>query len=335
MATALTRSFGTIAICLALSACGGSGSSATPPVIAAPGPAPTPVPSPTPAPTPVPTPTPTPTALLPASLTAQPSPSFADSGISFSSPGSGTQLPLLLSAVSGMFGGDTLTTQQGGTLQLASNGAVNFSLNNPQLGAANLAFQSTARQPIGGGQTIQIFGFGGDPFSRNLSWVYGASANNVGGGVAVAGFLTKASQVPFSGQADFAGRLNGLVSEFHISAGSGYALLSGDVTLTANFGAKQLIGQISNVRVGTDGLYRPGPVNDFTFTATFDPVRNLYVGEIVTGSAPAPASPNAFQAGARGSITLQLFGPTATEVGAVFVISDGQSRALGSFGTHR
>lgn len=290
--------------------------------------------TPTPAPTPVPTPIPNATVLLPASLTAQPAPSFADAGgLSFSSPGAGAQLPLLLSAVSGTFGGDASTTEQGGILNLAATGSVTLSLNNPALGATNLALNSNDRQPIAAGQTLQVTSRNSDPFSRYISWVYGAPSHNVGGGVGLAGLLTRASQVPTSGQANFTGNLNGLISDFAISGGAGYAVLIGDVTVAANFSANQLSGQISNIRVGSDGFYVTGTVNPLTFNATFDPKRNLYVGEIVTGL--FPGGPNGFQPGVKGSITLQLFGPNASEVGAVFVISDGLSRAIGSFGAHR
>jgi len=101
------------------------------------------------------------------------------------------------------------------------------------------------------------------------------------------------------------------------------------VLFRVNFETRTISGEISGLRVGSDGSYVTGPVNNLSFTATLSPGTNTYAGEVVSGS--SPGGPNAFLAGATGTISGQFFGPSTDESGAVLTLSDGTSRLIISF----
>lgn len=153
------------------------------------------------------------------------------------------------------------------------------------------------------------------------------------GGAWSTGFSTRPALLPTFGQMSYSGTTLGLISEYHIAGGEGIGLVGGRVQFDSDFAARTITGRITGLDVGSDGSYRTGPVNELTFTATFNTSTNNYEGEVVTGS--SPGGPNAFEAGARGIISGQFFGPDGGESGAVLTLSDGTSRLIISFSVKR
>jgi hypothetical protein len=73
-----------------------------------------------------------------------------------------------------------------------------------------------------------------------------------------------------------------------------------------------------------------GPVNDIGFSATIDRNNNLFSGN--TSVTSSPGGVYAFGPTASGLINGSFYGPNANEVGAVFNLSEGTRRLIGSFG---
>jgi len=267
-------------------------------------------------------------ALIGPTLTASPPSPLAEvGGPSFAAPGSGAQLPLLLTAIGAQFAGDATTTEQGGTISLTPDGSLRMTLNNSALGVSGVPLSIHPTSIAGG--TIQSFiAPSGTDHVRSGAWFIRSGGVPIGG-VWTTGFSTPQASIPTTSNFDYTGTVAGLISEYHVPGGDGVGLLSGDVNFTVNFATQKISGEISNLRVGSDGLYVTGPVNLLSFTATINPGTNSYTGEVV--SAISPGGPNAFQVGTKGTISGQFFGPGATESGAVLTLSDGTSRLIISF----
>jgi len=240
----------------------------------------------------------------------------------------------LLTAINAPFAGDATTTGQGGIIDLAADGSLRLTLNNQALGVNRVALGTNARINIPGG-TFQSFT---DPSAgernhvRHSFWIITTSAGK-SGGVSSTGFVPRPGSIPTTGGSTYSGTIGGLISEYHIAGGDGVALLSGNVQLNVDFASRAVTGRITGLRVGSDGIYVTGPVNELTFTATYNAATNTYSGEVLSGS--PPGGPNAFQAGARGAIVGQFYGPDAGETGAVLTLSDGTSRLIISFSGKR
>jgi hypothetical protein len=144
-------------------------------------------------------------------------------------------------------------------------------------------------------------------------------------GAWVAGFQTPFAAIPIAGSGQYSGKVLGLHGN---SSGS----ISGDVNLQADFSTRTLAGNMTNLVVQAAGI-ATGAMNDVIFTATVSPGLNQFTGTTHAGA--APASPWALSTGASGDLTGHFFGPAAQEVGAVWTLADGQTRAIGSFGAKR
>ena len=313
-------------------ACGGSdgGSNQAPPAAVV-----TPPATPAPSPAPAPTPTPNASALLTPTLTGSPTAPLADvGGRSFAAPGNGASFPLLLTAITSPFAGDALTTERGGTIDQTSDGSLRLTLNNSALGVSGVPLATNTKIGIPGGsfQSFAEPSAGDRLYVRNSVWIISMSGGK-NGGVSSVGFVPPPGSIPTSGRLSYTGSIGGLISEYHIAGGDGVALLSGDVQFDADFGSATVTGKITGLRVGSDGFYVPGAVNELTFTATLDAATNIYRGEVLSGS--SPGGPNAFQSGALGTIVGRFYGPDAGEAGAVLILSDGTSRLLISFSAKR
>lgn len=160
---------------------------------------------------------------------------------------------------------------------------------------------------------------------RSGAWII-TNAAGKSGGVWSTGFSPRSASIPTTGRLSYNGPIGGLISEYHIAAGDGVALLQGKLEMDSDFSTRSVTGKITGLRVGSDGTYLTGPVNELTFTATFNAATNRYEGEVMAG--PSPGGPNAFQSAARGTISGQFFGPGAVESGAVLTLSDGTSRLI-------
>jgi len=263
-------------------------------------------------------------------LTASPPSLLAEvGGPSFAAPGRGAQFPLLLTAITARFAGDATTTEQGGTISLAPDGTLRMTLNNSALGVNGLILASGATRISSGTFQSFVAPSAGLNYVRSGSWLILASGDPIGG-VWTTGFVTRPASIPTTSTIGYLGAVRGLISEYHIPLGESVALVGGNLSLNVNFATQTISGTISGLTVGTDGFYRPGPVNDLSFTATINAGSNSYTGEVVSG--PSPDGPNAFQAGARGTISGQFFGPNVREIGGVLTLSDGTSRLIISFG---
>jgi hypothetical protein len=315
-----------VALLPPLTACGDGGA-----VVSAPPPALGPTPGATPSPTT------TLAALIPPTPTANPIQPLATSASpSIANTGAQTIFPLLQTAVDASFGGDTETTSQGATLTHdATTGRYNLTLNNSALNVTNVPNPIGSRT-VDGKEALGV----SIPGHRGLEWgigaldftVYGTwliaedpdvspALDFTNGGVFAGGYVTPANAVPITGSASYVGKIAGLASEDKYS----FENVSGDVRFTVDFSARSISGVTSNGALGSDNIIPP-KLNDISFTATYDPTRNLFEGTV-----RALPGGNAFSTNANGTVSGNFFGPVANELGGVWTLSDTTRRIIGSF----
>jgi hypothetical protein len=231
--------------------------------------------------------------------------------------------------------GDPATTAAGGVLSANPNGSYALTINN-----VTAAFN---------GRTVPgVTAFDGIWFTRatvdsaNLDytrygyWSYGETIDGTFNlGAWTTGFLTPPASLPAQGTATYAGKAAGLYNAA-ISTGAMAdfdSTFKGDVSLTANFGASTLSGSITNITATSLYSALTGPVNDIGFSASIDRTNNLFAGTtLVTGQASGTYG---FGPTASGLINGRFYGPNAAEVGAVFNVSEGTRRLIGSFGARQ
>lgn len=289
----------------------------------------------------IPTPTPPPTssvvvspltgaALITPFFSVSPPPVYTDSSdTSFASPKPGSAMPLLQTFFGFPFTGDKETTEAGGQLSVGDDGRVRLTFGSASFGAQNLEL-ATGTQRIGFKSlyppaVIYISSLDETAYARSFSWGYGDINDDYGGGAAIGGFLTRPDRIPVSGSRILTGRAAGRMSQWQTKY-SNSAIMDATVSLTHDYSLKQINGRIANFRVAFDGYGRRDPVNEMTFSATYDPVKDRFVGEVVAG--PSPGGTNAFEEGSKGTIVLQSFGPNAEEVGGVLVIAGTNARSV-------
>lgn len=242
---------------------------------------------------------------------------------------------MLMTAVDGSWGGDSATTQAGATLTANTNGTYQLTVNNPAVGATNVA---TATYP---GVTVdtKTTSFVTDVVSANLDYLrfgywykYQPTEGVFTAAAWTAGYVTPSSDIPVQGTATFTGTATGLVSDF-VACNCGNAFLStftGQAHVTANFALLSLAGSVDNIILSSPVGQARGPMNDIAFTATIDRLNNFFSGTTSVSSQPGGAW--AFGPTASGHINGRFYGPNAKEIGAVFGLSDGARRLIGSFG---
>ena len=285
------------------------------------------------APTPTPTPTPAPVGqAIPAALqTASPASPLAGT-TKFSTLTQATDFPLLMAAASGGSGnGDTTTTTAGGVLRADPNGTYQLTINNPALGISNV--DATTRSQQGLFYTTSTLNSANLDYTRFGYWSRDDGIDGVFNlGAWTTGFVTPVASLPAQGSATYAGKASGLYN-VAISATSQAdfdSSFKGDVSMSANFGASTLSGAITNIIATSLYSALTGPVNDIGFSASIDRTNNLFAG--TTSVAGQATGPYAFGPTASGLINGRFYGPSATEVGAVFNLSEGTRRLIGSFG---
>jgi hypothetical protein len=287
---------------------------------------------PAPSPTPTPSPASSPRAALVAPVqTINPASPTASGGESVANPSSSTTFPLLQTAVTinSGFSGDATVTSQGATLSYdkASNHYL-LTLNNEDVGVANATATRedylvngyhTSGTPISGGRNLQTnvveltytnFGYWlieRFPQVGTYEWT--------NGGTFLGGFVTPPGSIPTTGNATYTGSVTGLYDEAFL--GGDVALLVGNVSVTIDFAARSVNGQMTNLQLGSD-LIRHSAMNDIAFNAAFNPAQNMFIG--TTQVTTVPNGSSAF---------------TADEVGAVWTLSDSVHRLIGSFGARR
>ena len=322
------------AMCLA--GCGGGGGGDL--AFIRPPPAPTPSPTPTPTPTPAPAPT---VALSAPFQTPTPAPPLAEGGVAgFSNPAVGTVFPLMITAITADGGGDKETTEAGATLTFGSQG-YRFTVNNAALGIVdkptttfgNDFWSPTTAQPIiGMWGTTDLYQPPDDlDFTRYGYWRLPTTTNffqSSEAGAWVGGYLTPAANIPATGTAEYKGSTAG---RYTANFGPSIDHFSADVQMTADFGASKITGSMTNFVVNEDSYEAPGFA--VGFNADLDRQSNLFVGSTqVTSRSGAPVVLTMFSFDARGDISGHFFGPSAQEAGAVWSLSEGDRRMIGSFG---
>jgi hypothetical protein len=249
-----------------------------------------------------------------------------------------TVFPLLMTVVSADFAGDQATTEQGATLSVDSvTGRSALTINNAALGVSNVQGNASAsnRPPVPNGTLGVYEGPGALAYTRYGAWAIWAPNTAFRNGASwLSGLPSPAAQLPLSGSAAYSGTAEGWVSEYHLCTCASAGVFRGDVQVSADFATRAVSGSMTKLDVGTD-LFITGPIalNDIGFAATLDPAQNRFTG--TTRVTSNPHGTHALSQNATGTITGQFFGPSAQEVGAVFTLSDGVGRVIGSFGASK
>ena len=328
----LRTGFSVVVLALSLGACGGGGSGIafTPP--------PPPTPTPTPTPTPVPTLPATPTAALrtPVQTASPPAPVATTGSAGFDSPAIGTVFPLLMTAITGDGGGDQATTDAGATLSYGSQG-YRFTVNNSAIGIVDKPiapfWNFTTSEPIIAMWGITDLNQNTDDldFTRYGYWRLPLATNSyqsTEAGAWVGGYLTPAANIPATGTAEYKGMTFG---RYTTNFGPLIDHFSADVRMTADFGASKITGSMTNFMVNEDGYEAPGFA--IGFNADLNRQSNLFQGSTqVTSPSTASLTLTMFSTAAKGEIAGHFFGPSAQEAGAVWTLSEGNWRMIGSFG---
>jgi hypothetical protein len=329
-----------VVLAIVLSGCGGGNES----VVSTPGGAPSGPGRGQPLPTSVPPPPPPPQIdlIAPAPPVNGERPTAVAGGANFDNPLPGTEFPLTITAVGPAFGGDAATTGQGAFLRAASNGFT-FTLNN---GGAHVADAATSDYPPtyynpDGQPVVALAGGAGDlDYSRFGYWTLPHPENRYydrGGGAWAGGYVTQASDVPKGGTASYSGHVAGIASSFPTCGCDDFKDFAGTASLAADFGTRTISGSMTDLRF-TDMEFDTVPLNDIGFDAVLESDANLFTGTTSALTVPTGNDPRftyAVSSEGRGSISGQFFGPEAGEVAAVWTLSDGVHRLIGSLGAGR
>ncbi len=221
---------------------------------------------------------------------------------------------------------DSTTDAAGGTLTYTGFGFERAHLKLPGLGVD--IDQSTFNPTLPDGRAVSVtadalnYVLGGD-------WsIQGTTATPTSEfGYFIAGFQSPSAGVPTGGTATYS-RIAGVsgsvvVPPLASSVGQqAYAnlSLSGDVSLTVDFGSGALTGALTNMKA-TGSV----PWNDVALAATLS-------GTTFSGTTATTSTPSNFGALGAASGTLKggFYGPQADEVGAVWTLSDGRGTAVGT-----
>lgn len=133
------------------------------------------------------------------------------------------------------------------------------------------------------------------------------------GGAFHQGFETNPDNMPGTGTASYSGEMVGVASK----GGTQYDI-SGDVSMTANFGTGRISGNID-----TNDTFNNIVLNETGISG------NKFSGNATVESS---AAAGAFGDSASGNYRGAFYGPSAEEVGGTFLIRDGDNFAAGGFG---
>jgi hypothetical protein len=242
----------------------------------------------------------------------------------------------------GDFGGDDNTTGQGATLRVdPATGTRYLTINNAALGVADVTATANGTWLDNDGHRLWV------PVVANpnqldyasygywiLSRQFGQTGPSRSSVAAWAGGpATPIGSIPVAGDAEYRGSVTGIYNAVLCPHCVDFILVGGDVHLLADFAARKISGAMTNMTVSTTGAEvtpRIFPLNEIGFSAGIDASRNLFAG--TTSIASNPGGEAALAPDAKGAIAGQFYGPSASEVGAVWTISDGTHRIIGSFG---
>ena len=157
-----------------------------------------------------------------------------------------------------------------------------------------------------------------------------ADNNFTNTGFFIFGYQTPPAGMPTSGTATYSGTGNvyGEVVAPNASGGATAATLTGDGSLTANFGTGGITGTLSNMNANYNGANSSW--NTVTITGAINAGASTFNG--ATSTSAASSTTYGLGAGASGTVRGGFYGPTAQEVAAVWTLSDGTKSAFGVFG---
>ena len=211
-------------------------------------------------------------------------------------------------------------------------GTYQLTVNNSAVGATNVLAASYPGTVVGVSNYVTEVVAGNLDYLRFGYWYkYQPSEGVFTAAAWTAGYVTPSSDIPVQGTATFTGTATGLVSDY-VACNCGDAFLSsftGQAHVTANFALLSLTGSVDNIILSSPLGQARGPMNDIAFTATIDRLNNFFSGTTSVSSQPGGAW--AFGPTANGHIKGRFYGRYAREIGAVFGLSEGSRRLIGSF----
>lgn len=251
---------------------------------------------------------------------------------SFANLGSTTSFPLFQTAIDGTFGGDSATTNAGANLTVQPAGSSTLTVNNPALNVSGISTTAFPGVQVGTYSVAAEVQSGNLDYTRFGYWLrYQATEGLWQASAFSGGFLAPSGAIPSSGSATYAGTASGIYND-QAPCNCSNAFVSrftGNVNLTANFGQSTIDGSIKNIIMTSIGQ-TPGVMNDIGFSATIDRQANLFAGNASVLTTPGGAW--AFSNAASGRVDGRFYGPTAQEIGAIFQLTEGVKRLVGSFG---
>jgi hypothetical protein len=231
---------------------------------------------------------------------------------------------------------DMTTNAQGANFSIdVINQSSSVGVTIPGLGIGNLELTPSDSTPSGGtiyaGQNgVNHLNLWADDFDYVAygHWEYFNSNSGFPGGgnegFYVLGYQTPINAMPTSGSATYLGKTNG--STFSPSGPGQGLFISGDASVTVNFGTNAVSGSLTNMTVVAPGGNQPwndvslsGALTGATFSGT-------------TAATSAGGGNLSLKASATGTMSGAVFGPAAQNVGAVWTLFDGTSAAAGSLG---
>ncbi|MBI5918412.1 MAG: transferrin-binding protein-like solute binding protein [Nitrosomonadales bacterium] len=138
--------------------------------------------------------------------------------------------------------------------------------------------------------------------------------------------------MPVVGTASYTGKSSGSVIAITGATATQYAL-SGNISLTADFAASTVAGNITNISAvnNTTGVaVAAGSFNNVALSGTIS--GNAFNGTATAGAAPVGVNPASITAGASGTVAGHFYGPAANEAAGVWGMSTSTVQAAGSFG---
>jgi hypothetical protein len=145
------------------------------------------------------------------------------------------------------------------------------------------------------------------------------------------GYETPSAAMPSSGSATYSDA-GGVQGSVFVSNGTAVSsgIVSGGVSLNANFSSGTVTGSFTNMNVYTRAT--AAPWNDVSVSASIAAGTNSFSGSTATTS--APGGQLSLKNGAAGHIDGAFYGPNAENLGAVWTLSngDGTGSAIGTVG---
>jgi hypothetical protein len=161
-------------------------------------------------------------------------------------------------------------------------------------------------------------------------------------GQTATGFQTPDSGLPTSGSATYVGNgsaTGGTIGAYAVNTSNGVqaGTLSGNVSVTANFGPGTVSGTMTNMTATPAGSSTSAPWNNVSLSGIIGNAnpntKNTVFGTTTASAAPSGAGTAAFTSVAQGNFAGAFFGPTAQEFGATWTLYEPTNGGKAAFGT--